>query len=297
VHAERRAAFERRPVVRAADALLVQSMPGLVHRAEQQRQRFALDPSCRDANIVGADGRGKRVDRLILPPARPVEAERADHLDGEVPHLLLAECRTEEPGVYLRAFGERPDQFDLPGAQHVEDLPHVGGGHPRLELVEQDVVRMGGGWKECDVLPFQLEHLFEMRLKHRKAGGSPRLNPGVLRRRDDPGQFPDELRRHVSRLLEVTDGDCHEARVVRGWILRAEPVLRRLERRTDGVGRELLVRHAAQGAGHLAVHWRRGLRHVDALIPLDEVGGVPDVGDLGQHFPELCKLVIHPQRA
>ena len=52
VHAERGPTFERRAVVRLADALLVEGVTGFVHRAEQQAERQPLDPARRDPDVV-----------------------------------------------------------------------------------------------------------------------------------------------------------------------------------------------------------------------------------------------------
>jgi hypothetical protein len=56
-------------VVRAAHALLVERVPGLVHRPEQQAEGHALDPARGDPDVVGADAGGERVHRLVLAAA------------------------------------------------------------------------------------------------------------------------------------------------------------------------------------------------------------------------------------
>src|SRR5262245_22726074 len=112
-------------MVNAADALLVQTVSGLVHRPEQERQWLALHPARRDANIVGADGRGKRMDRPVLPPTGPIEAKGGNHLDGKAPHVSFAKRGAKEPGLDLGTLAERPDQLDLARQEHVEHLPNV----------------------------------------------------------------------------------------------------------------------------------------------------------------------------
>ena len=53
-----------------------------------------------------------------------------------------------------------------------------------------------------------------------------------------------------------------------------------LQRIPDLTGCELLVRKPAQRRAHLAVHGHAARRHVDALVPLDQIGGVAEVHHL-----------------
>src|SRR6266849_5268585 len=78
VHAERRAPFEQRPMIRAAHPLLVERMPGLMHGAEEQREGIPLHETRGDPDVVRADGGSKGMGGLVLPPALPVETELRD---------------------------------------------------------------------------------------------------------------------------------------------------------------------------------------------------------------------------
>ena len=231
--AERGASFKQRPAVCAAHSLLVHRVTGLVHGAEQQRERLPLDPARRDPDIVWTDPRGERMHRLVLPPSRPVEAEGGDHVDGKCPQVCFRVGGVQEVIGHRGAAADGLNERDLSGAQRIEQAPDVGGLQARFVIVEQDVVRMLGRRKEGDLPLLQVDHLLQVWLEQREIGGGARLRPRMLRGGDDGRVLRDKIRGDPRRLVVVARRDPDAPNLVGIGIPARERLRRRLDRGAD----------------------------------------------------------------
>src|SRR6185503_19566067 len=98
-----------------------------------------------------------------LSSTRPVESKRANDVDRERQHGGFRVGFLEERIVDLRCRTNRTNELDLSRTQLREDGFHVRGLHRRLEVIEQYVVRMLGGWEKRDVASSQRDDLFQVR--------------------------------------------------------------------------------------------------------------------------------------
>src|SRR5688500_5109657 len=182
VHAERRATLERRTLVLVADALLVKSVSGFMHRSEEQRQRLPVYPTSGDSHVAGADAGGKRMKRLVLPASAPVEAERGHHVHSEPPDVALRICGAEKRGSRRWPRRDVLDDGHLTLPERVEEFLHFRGLHPWLVVVEQHIVGMIRGRKKRDIPAFEIDDLLEMRREQGEVRRRAGLGPRMLRR-------------------------------------------------------------------------------------------------------------------
>src|SRR5215207_8606965 len=75
---------QRGTLISRIHPLLIQSMAGLMHRAEQHCQRVVNFIASRDTHIVHAERFLERMGRLVLPAAAPVIAKPGDNLHAEI---------------------------------------------------------------------------------------------------------------------------------------------------------------------------------------------------------------------
>ena len=93
VNAHRRAAPQRGPLELGRTALLVQGVPGLVHRGQQRLRDKVRVEARRDPHVIAGEGGAERVRGRVLAPVGEVVAEGADESLGELPlagHVILA---------------------------------------------------------------------------------------------------------------------------------------------------------------------------------------------------------------
>ncbi len=139
---------------------------------------------------------------------------------------------------------------------------------------------MSAGREERDVLPLQLDDPLEVRTERGEIGMGPGLGPCVLGRRHDAGVFRDERGRNFRGLVEIPAGHGDNPGVVSVGVGCVRCHFGGCQCIGDASGRELLVRQAPQRRGHFGVHGRASRRHVDALVPLDQIGGVTQIDRL-----------------
>src|SRR5437899_2045113 len=141
VDAERGAACEGRALEVEADLMLVEAVPELVHRREERVQVARLVAG-RDPDVADARARGERVRGLVDPPRLAREAERLEDPALDLLLPLEREVAGEAGAVDRLPLADLGDQGHEPLLELVEDRTHLGGLHPRLELVEQVIVRL-----------------------------------------------------------------------------------------------------------------------------------------------------------
>ena len=153
VQARRAARGERRALERRADAALVEAVADLVHAAEQ-RLEVGLGVARRDADVGRRERGAERMDGAVEPERRRLEAECGHHGEADRRWPSSGNGPVAEAAA---ALGRSRDQRHELLLEPVEDDPHLGRRRSRLEVVEQDVVRIVGGLEARDVLALQLE--------------------------------------------------------------------------------------------------------------------------------------------
>ena len=120
----------------------------------------------------------------IEPPCVRAKAEELDHL---LRHPLLAldgEVSDQERVVHFGVTELGDQRYEL-GLELVEDLAHFGGARVRLEVVEQDVVRLVDSLVALDVAPPQLDVSFQCGQEELEV----RLGLGLDPHRDEPARL------------------------------------------------------------------------------------------------------------
>src|SRR5579884_922316 len=273
VHPERRAPRERRPLERRVDLVLVEAVPALVHGREEAVE-VPLEVPRRDADVLLPRPARERVDGRVEPPRLVVEAEPAHDLELE------------------RAL---PDNRGLVLLQVVEDRAHLGGPHPALVVVEDDVVGLVVLAVEAvDVAAAEVEVRAQDGQERREVVLRARPHPDRVAARGGTGELRPELRRHPARLLVVAPRHADEARLegVVGMLLLE--ALELLEQAADLGRGELLVGDATERRERLRTVGGAPGRHHRVLVPGEHLRRPPEVGDLGEPAAQLLEGGGHP---
>ncbi len=174
VQPHRRCRGQRRAVVLGGEALLVEPVAELVHRAEHRGRRVAgVDPRG-EPHVGGVGSSGERMDAPVLPAGVQVEAEELQQLEGELPLLLRVEGPPVEHRGSLDRAVERLHQGNERCAQPLQHREQPCGGHLRLEVVEQGVVALSPVAHGVGLLAAQLEEALRAR---GRTGSKPALGP------------------------------------------------------------------------------------------------------------------------
>ena len=182
------------------ELVLVEPVAVLVHRREQ-RLEAVLVVVRRDADVVDAGaGRERMLGRVDAPRVGAV-AEHVDDLVVERDLLVEREVAGEERVVDLAAAQLRDQRHEL-GLDLGEDARHLGRLHLRLEVVEQDVVRLVRRLEALDVAAAQLDVALEQRAGTARSptSPSPRTQTGA-RLGGGARHLLAELGRHVHGLV------------------------------------------------------------------------------------------------
>ncbi len=230
--------------------------------------------------------------RLVLPAAREVVAERADHLLAEFLLRALGKIAGETAAVGLRAGADGRDQRHEPRAQFGKERLHGRHRHAVLGEVDERVVGMGVAGMVGRELAAQLDGLFEQRTHGGEIVGRPRPLPRMVGDRGVLAQLFDERGGHARRAIEVAARDADERGRVRIGTLRLGPGLERIEQAPDrGIGLAV-VREAAQQRELAAPGFRAARRHVRRLVPVQQRGGAAQVVDFLQARLERCEFGV-----
>ena len=174
------------------------------------------------------------------------------------------------------------DQRHELALEPVEDALHLGRRRSRLEVVEEDVVRIVGRLEARDVLALQLE----LPVEPRPEGGVV-----VLLARDDPrlhalgrrlGQLAGEVGRDAPRLLPVAARDADQAGVVGVVGKGGLEVAQLVDELADPVVAEPLVGDPLDRREPLGADRGTRRRHHHHLIPVEQRKRRAEVG----HFTE-----------
>ena len=282
MHARRRSGEERRALQRVGDALLVHRVPGLVQRGEEAVRQVVVAVAGGDAHVAAAELGHVRVRRLVLPAARVVVAEGADHLFAERLLRAFRKIAGEAAAVGLRTGADGRDQRHETRAQFGEERPHRRHRHAVLGEVDERVVGMRVAGMVGRELAAQLDGLFEQRSHGGEIVGRTRALPRVVGGRRVLAQLFDERGGHARRAIEVAARDADERRRIRVRALRFGPGLERIEEASDrGIGLPV-VAEATQQRELATPGLRSAGRHVRGLVPMQQRGGAAQVVDFLQ---------------
>src|SRR5207248_7306001 len=105
------------------------------------------------------------------------------------------------------------ERNELP-LQVFEDALRLGGRHPLLVVVEEDVIWVVVGLEAVDVAPLELELPLEVRAQDLEVAPLARLEPGAEAERASPGQLGAQLGRDAPRLLVLAAQDADQRPLV-----------------------------------------------------------------------------------
>ena len=282
VHARRRAAEKRRAFELVGNALLVHRVPGLVQRGEEAVRQEVVAVARGDAHVAAAELGHERMRGLVLPAARVVVAEGANHLFAEGLLRALRKIAGETAAVDFRPLANGLDQRHQPGAQFVEERAHRGHRHAVFGEIDERVVGMLVPGVVRGELPAHFDGLLEHRPHRGEIVGRPRALPRVVGGRHVRAQPFDERGRHARRALVVAPRDPDERRDVGVLALRLGPRLERVQQVADARVRLLVVREAIQQRELAAARFRAAGRHVRGLVPVQHRCGAAQVVDFLQ---------------
>jgi len=128
----------------------------------------------------------------MLRSCLQIEPQELEELDGELPLPLGIEDAAVEDLRPVHRAVECVDQGDQRGSEALEHREQPGGGHLRLEVVEQRVVALAAVPDGIGLLPPQLEELLQRRREPDEGslvpGDAPGLEPGGLGLGERPDQ-------------------------------------------------------------------------------------------------------------
>ena len=271
VHAERHGRAERAAGEPAGDAGLVEPVAELVQRAEVGAAEVVQVVARGDAHVAGRDPLGERVRRDVEPPPVGVEPDALEDVHHRAT-LVLDRVRPAERMADGRRLVGRDlrHERDEPVDELAQQRAQPGGRHRRLEVVEQDVVRVREALEAGDVAVAQLDLELERVAEAGEVGGRAGLLPGLLAERGGAARLGRQAGRHPHGLLEVAPQLAQQARVVAVGVLLGRPRLELVEQPAQlGVGQPL-VRDRLERRRVVAAGGRAARRHHRVLIPEQE---------------------------
>src|SRR6266511_2358847 len=291
VDAERDAAPERLPRQLRGHPPLVDAVAELVHRREDGGQVVRAEVG-READVAVAGRRHERMCSRVEPPLVVGEAEAANELEAERALYVRVEVALEKRVVDAPRVADLLDQRAELLLEAIEDLAHLGGLHPGLVVVQEDVVSLIGGIEAVDVAVLELQVLLQM--------GQHRLVVRVLlrgapvghRERARPAHLARQRRRNANRLLVVAPRDADQARVVTVVVEAPLELLQVLEEGTELGSDEALVGQPPDRRERVRTCLRAAGRHHHALVPEEQRGRLPQVVDLAEEAFQLIELGI-----
>ena len=183
------------------------------------------------------------------------------------------------------------------GLDLVEDARHLRRLHLRLEVVEQDVVRLVGLLEAVDVAVPQLDVALEQRQEDVEVRRRLRLEPDGRGLRGRLHHLAAQLRRHLDGLRVVAPRRADDRRVPRVRVERVEPRLELVEQPADLRVGQLLVREPLEQRHVARALHEAGRRHRRALVPREQGREVVERRVVGESRGELLEGVGHRRGA
>ena len=195
------------------------------------------------------------------------------------------------------AIAELRDQRHELLADLGEDARHLGRPHLRLEVVEQDVVRLVARLEARDVLQAQLDVALEHRQEELEVGRRLRLEPGSATDSAERARHLLAQRGgNADCLVVVAACDADRRRVDRVGIERRLHRRELVEQATDLGIDQALVRESLQERGMICAMRAAGGRHHRALVPVEQPREGIERLDVGEPGLELFEGVSHAGR-
>ena len=268
----------------AREALLVETVTGLVQHGEEPREEIGLALARRQAHVAGREAGGERVRGLVQPAGLEVEADRGGEARAQGALLLRGVGAVHERVVRPRARGDLARERHELVAQAVQQRLQPGHAHVGLVLVEQRVVALAALVADgVGLLAPQRDETLERIAEEREvglgAGDLPGLEArglGLRQLAHEPGRDAHRAVALAARLAHARALELAEARVVGelGDRLAEALVADALvedprERRLGGAAR----RGAARG-------------HVDLLVPAEQPADVTELAHVALELLE-----------
>ena len=207
--------------------------------------------------------------RRVEPPAVRAHAEQLDDAVVERFLFLSRKVAVHERLIHV-VVAELDDQRGELGLQLVEDLSYFGRRGLRLEVVEQDVVRLVDVVEALDVAETELDVALEDRQERLEVRVGLRFDPDRPRFSRGASHLCAELGRHAKRLVVVAADDPNEACVVGVGIERLRLAGRFVEQPPRLVSNEELVREELERPHLLGPVTGAGRGHHRLLIPAED---------------------------
>jgi hypothetical protein len=228
----------------------------------------------------------------VEPGERRVVAEALDDLE-RVGVLCVDGPRPSHERVVAVDRADLRNQRHELGLELVEDGTDLRGLHPRLVVVEQDVVGLVIAFEAVHVAALQLDRALEVGEEEGVVRLLAGLGPDIVRLRRRARDLRSQVGRDTPRLLPVAAGGADQARVV-GVVVKlllvvGEPV----EKRADLVGDELLVRDPVERGQLRSADGAAARRHHHGLVPEEDLHGPAQVVDLGQLGLQVGEALLH----
>ena len=245
----------------------------------------------REPDVGRRERRRERMHGAVEPPRRAVHPPAFQHREREAALRLAREPATQARVVDGLGLLDRAQPREQRSLQRVEDRDDLVRLHPRLVVVEDDVVRIAVGLEAGDVPPAQLEIALEVRQHDRVVLLLARAEPALVSERAGARHLGAQLRGHADRLLVVAARDADEACLERLEVVLLLEWAQLLEELAE-VGRDVeLVGDPVEGRALLRARLGAARRHLRLLVPGEDARRFLNVVDLCQAPPEVCKLI------
>src|SRR5262245_15371804 len=200
VNTQRRRLAHRRSVVLRLEALLVQSVAGLVKYCEEPAGKVATREPRRDAAVSRSAAGAEWVERGVQSAALEIEAHR--RRDGLTEQALAIHREfaslAQAAGSRLAAGRNGLDQGQQFSLEFFEQAGSLSRGHSRLVVIEQGVVGGFGISHGFGFFTRELHDSLEPGPECVVVARLARAGPGLLRQRRHPGQLCDQLARQLA---------------------------------------------------------------------------------------------------
>ncbi len=263
-----------------------------MHRPEEAIEVLIEVPR-RQPDVADRDRRRERVHGRVEPPLRRVVAEALDHLQLE---LLLALERERPADRRFTLLAGGGDERYLRLLQPLEDRADLGCLHARLEVVQQDVVRLVVLVEALDIAAPQLHVRAQCGQELREVRLLPRLHPHRHRQGRSTGHLGAQRRRNPPCLLPVPADVPDQAGIVRVVVERVLVRSELVEDPADLVGRQRVVRKTLERRQLLRTDARAAGRHLHLLVPAEQRRRAVEIVNLADALLQACEGRLHRPR-
>ena len=156
------AVCERRALVGRVDLPLVEAVAELVQAGEEPVEGVLVEVG-RQADVRRRERDLEGMDGAVEPPRRAVHSPPLEHGEREGALFVAREAAAQAGVVHGRGVGDGPHHRHQRRLEPLEDPHHLARLHPRLVVVQEDVVGVARRREAGDVLAAELELALEVR--------------------------------------------------------------------------------------------------------------------------------------